>query len=121
MKKIIVLLCLGLMGCAAIPGENRISHRGAGKAGCRAAAEADQKDVDNIIVMFSEAIKKNPDYAGAYYNRGMAYFYKHDYDKSLHDILKAEALGITVDQDFIKLIEKLNKVAAKKNNYPPLK
>ena len=115
MRKIIILLCLGLMGCATVPKENKLSSRPAGKMECKAAVKTDQKDLDKIIAMFSEVIKDNPNYAGAYYNRGMAYFYKHEYDKSLHDILKAEALGVAVDQEFIDLIKKLNKVTAKKN------
>ncbi|MFA4989724.1 MAG: hypothetical protein WC576_03020 [Candidatus Omnitrophota bacterium] len=110
MKKIIVLLCLGLIGCVTVSDDTRL----AGKAGQKTVTEAEQKDLDNIIAIFSDALKDNPNYAGAYYNRGMAYFYKHEYSKCLHDLLKAEALGITVDQEFIKLIKKFNESDAKR-------
>ncbi|MDD5197042.1 MAG: hypothetical protein PHV92_05440 [Candidatus Omnitrophica bacterium] len=110
MKKIIILLCLGLIGCVTVSE----GTRPAGKAGQKAVTEAEQKELDSIIAIFSDAIKDNPNYAGAYYNRGMAYFYKREYSKCLHDILKAEALGVTVDQEFIKLIKKFNESNAKK-------
>jgi tetratricopeptide (TPR) repeat protein len=114
MKKILVLLCLALLGCAAVTAEKKDpSRRPPGNVECRKVTESERKHLDSIIVMFNEVIRNNPDYGGAYYNRGMAYFYKQEYKKSLHDILKAEALGVPIEQDFIKLIKKLNKVPAK--------
>ncbi|MDD2679559.1 MAG: hypothetical protein PHO03_01980 [Candidatus Omnitrophica bacterium] len=114
MKKIIILLCLSLIGCATVCKEDKASGRPLGRPGAKAVTETDQKGMDSIIAMFSDAIKKNPDYAGAYYNRGMTYFYKHEYEQSLQDMRKAEELGVAVDQKFIKSIEKLSKSAARK-------
>lgn len=110
MKKIIILLCLGLMGCVTVSKETR----SAGRTEQKVMTEAEQKDLDSIIGIFSDAIKNNPKYGGAYYNRGMAYFYKHEYSKCLKDMNKAKALGVTVDQEFIKLVEKFDESTAKK-------
>jgi hypothetical protein len=39
-----------------------------------------EMEMESIISVFSEAIKNNPKYAGAYYNRAIAYFYKDNYE-----------------------------------------
>ncbi|MFA4853723.1 MAG: hypothetical protein WC616_00010 [Candidatus Omnitrophota bacterium] len=111
MKIIIVLFCLGLIGCATVSKENRISATKT--SGNTQYIALDQKELDNIISIFSEAIKNKPGYAGSYYNRAIAYFYKNDYDKSWRDIHKAEALGIKADQNFTKLINKLKKASGR--------
>ena len=110
MKKITVLLCLLLAGCATASRDGKIPCQ-ALKAG--SATAVDQKEIDDIIVVFSKAIKNNPDYAGAYYNRAAAYFHKNDYDKSWQDIHKAEELGIKVDSTFIELVDKLKKASGR--------
>ena len=38
---------------------------------------------------FEQAIKLNPSYAAAYYNRGTAYALKHDYDRAIADFDQA--------------------------------
>jgi tetratricopeptide (TPR) repeat protein len=110
MKKITVLLCLLLAGCATASRDSKIPCQ-AVKTG--SATAVDQKEIDDIIVVFSKAIKNNPDYAGAYYNRAAAYFHKNDYDKSWQDIHKAEELGIKVDAKFIELVDKLKKASGR--------
>ena len=110
MKKIIVLLCLALAGCATVPSENKIPSQTAKVA---ATVTIDQKELDNIIAVFSEAIKKNPNYAGAYYNRAAAYFYMKDYDKSWLDAHKAEELGIKSDPMLIELVAKLKRASGR--------
>lgn len=110
MRKIIILLCLVLSGCATIPSNNKIPPRA---AKIEPTITIDQGELDGIIVVFSEAIKNNPNYAGAYYNRAAAYFHKNDYDKSWQDIHKAEALGINVDVKFIELVKKLKKASGR--------
>jgi tetratricopeptide (TPR) repeat protein len=122
MDKVIVLLCLGLIGCSTVPRENKIlrpaSERSGAVSGKESAAytanvAVDQKEVDELIAIFSASIKKNPNYAGAYYNRAAAYFHKQDYDKSWKDIHKAEELGIDVDPKFIELVDKLKKASGR--------
>lgn len=57
---------------------------------------------DRAVKLFSEAIKKKPDFAPAYHNRAVAYSKKGDYDKSIEDLKKviqlqpdnAEAYGL---------------------------
>ena len=174
MKKIIVLLCLGLMGCSSVPKGNKIPVTNARivtaqpsntavklpvakvqttpkatvaatpiatvastpkasvapnpKAklprftpqvalGLRPEVEqqmpVDQKEVDNIIAALSESIKNKPNDAGVYYNRAVAYFYKHNYNLSWEDVHKAEALGIKADQKFVKLVERLKEASGR--------
>ncbi len=66
-----------------------------------------EKEMDSIISVFSEAIKKNPNYAGAYYNRAIAYFYyQNNYEKCWQDVHKAESLGVGFSTDFINALKK---------------
>ncbi|PIP19331.1 MAG: hypothetical protein COT38_02470 [Candidatus Omnitrophica bacterium CG08_land_8_20_14_0_20_41_16] len=115
MKKILVLLCLGLIGCTAAMKESRARLQATEKP--RLAVEAkttaktkyipfEENDIDSIISVFSEAIKDRPNFAGFYYNRGIAYFYKKDYDKSWLDVYKAESMGCKFNVDFIKSLRK---------------
>ena len=174
MKKIIVLLCLGLMGCSSVPKGNKIPVTNARivtaqpsntavklpvakvqttpKATVAATPIAtvastpkatvvsnpkaklprftpqvalglmpevkqqmpvDQKEVDNIIAALNEAIKNKLNDAGVYYNRAVAYFYKHNYNLSWEDVHKAEALGIKADQKFVKLVERLKEASGR--------
>jgi len=109
MKKIIVFLCLVLAGCVTITKDSKAPH----SAKSSEAVVIDQKEIEELISVFSEAIKQRPDYAGAYYNRAVAYFYKHDYDLSWQDIHSAEQLGINVDAKFIELVDKLKKASGR--------
>ena len=63
-------------------------------------------EMDSVISVFSEAIKKNPNYAGAYYNRAIAYFYKNNYEQCWQDVHMAESLGPSFSADFIKSLKK---------------
>lgn len=101
MKKIMVLLCLGLIGCATVAKESKTSPQIIKKA-----TVANDQEMDNIISVFSETIKKTPNYAGAYYNRAIAYFYKNNYEQCWQDVHKAESLGCKFSDDFIKSLKK---------------
>jgi len=109
MKKIIIILCLALAGCATVS-TNKVPPR---VVTTKPAVVIDQKEIDSIIAVFSESIKKNPGYAGAYYNRAAAYFHKKDYDKCWQDIHKAEELGVRIDAQFIELVAKLKKASGR--------
>jgi len=122
MNKIIVLLCLGLAGCSTVPRDNKVLRPTSKESGIAVNTESavnvgnvpiDKKEVDSIIAIFSQAIKRNPTYAGAYYNRAVAYFHKNDYDKAWQDIHKAEVLGMNADPRFIELVEKLKKASGR--------
>jgi len=64
------------------------------------------EELDRTIKVFSDAIKQNPNYAGAYYNRAVAYFYKKDYDKSWQDVEKAQSMGMEFRPEFIDALKK---------------
>ncbi len=117
MKRIIVFLCLGIIGCTTVPKVNKITYQTVEKPKIALEANSiadtkpipiDQKEIDNIIAVFSEAIKKNPNYAGGYYNRGIAYFHKNDYDKSWQDVHKAESLGCKFNANFLESLKKVS-------------
>jgi len=101
MKKIIVLLCLGLIGCATVAKESKNSTQVIEKT-----KKVNELEMDSIISVFSEAIKKNPSYAGAYYNRAIAYFHKNNYEQCWQDVHMAESLGCSFSADFLKLLKK---------------
>ena len=66
----------------------------------------DPKELDSVISVFSEAIKRDSNYAGAYYNRAKAYFYMNEFDKSWQDVHKAESLGCKFSADFLELLKR---------------
>ena len=115
MKKIFILLCLALTGCATVAKENKTLLQTTKKLEVTAKREAissskniyaDPKDIDNIIFIFNGAIQNNPNYAGAYYNRAIAYFYKNNYDKSWQDVRRAESLGYKFNTNFLEALKK---------------
>jgi len=110
MKKTIILLCLVLAGCATVPCESKIPPQ---VSKVEPAAAMDPKEIDSIIEIFSQAIKNNPDYAGAYYNRAAAYYYKKEFDSSWQDIHKAQDLGMKDDPVVIDLTAKLKKASGR--------
>jgi hypothetical protein len=63
-------------------------------------------EMNSIISVFSEVLKKDPNYPGAYYNRAIAYYYKKDYERSWQDVHKAESLGYVFSANFIKSLQK---------------
>ncbi len=101
MKNFIVLLCLGLIGCATVAKETKTPP-----PVIRETVVVDQTEMDGVIAVFSEAIKKDPTQAGSYYNRAIAYFYKKDYPRCWEDVKKAESLGATFNDDFIAALKK---------------
>ena len=50
-------------------------------------------DYPSAVLSFTKAIALNPDYADAYYNRGLGYVYSGQYDKALNDWDKAIELN----------------------------
>jgi len=59
----------------------------------RGLAALDQKDYDNAIAEFTEAIKLNPNNAVFYFNSGIAYYQKNDYDNAIANFTKAIQLN----------------------------
>ncbi len=104
MKKIIVLLCLCLTGCATVAKEPAPRHHRATAA--KKPVAVNGMEMDSIIAVFTDAINKDPNYAGAYYNRAIAYFYKEDYEKSWRDVYVAQSLGCKFSESFIVSLKK---------------
>jgi len=100
MKKFIVLLCLVLMGCTTIAKESKVSPKI-----IKEPPVVNEQEMDNIIAVFSEAIQKDPNQAGSYYNRAMAYFYKKNYEQCWQDVHMAESLGSSFSAEFIKSLK----------------
>ncbi|MDY0188237.1 MAG: tetratricopeptide repeat protein [Syntrophus sp. (in: bacteria)] len=50
------------------------------------------ENIGNALKEFSLAIEKDPDYADAYSNRGVAYMQQHKFNKALEDLKKAKEL-----------------------------
>ncbi len=59
-------------------------------------------DSDAAIADYTKAVEFNPSFGEAYYNRGRAYLEKHEYGKSLNDLLMAQRLGRMIDPGLIK-------------------
>ena len=104
MKKIIVLLCLGLIGCATVTQESKTPPPVIKKPIVVSEAE-----INSIIAIFSEAIKKSPNFAGGYYNRAIAYFYKNNYEQCWQDVYMAESLGCKFSANFLESLKKASR------------
>jgi hypothetical protein len=96
MKKIILLFCIGIMGCATVRPQATVKK----------PVVVDQAEMDSVIAVFSQTIKESPKNAGAYYNRAIAYFHKAEYEKCWQDVHMAESLGLKFSDDFIKSLKK---------------
>ena len=54
------------------------------------------------LVDFNVALRLDPRFAGAYYNRATVYFFNEDYARALDDFLRARSLGYDVDPSRIE-------------------
>ncbi|MBM3244171.1 MAG: hypothetical protein FJZ15_00035 [Candidatus Omnitrophica bacterium] len=122
MKKFLIFLCIGLLGCSAtgktVKSKKPVSTKPVQqtmnfakkpeKSYINKQINIDEKEVDKVISIFSEAIKNKPNYGGAYYNRAIAYFFKKDYDKCWSDVKKAEGFGLKFDPAFIKSLKEVS-------------
>jgi hypothetical protein len=100
MRRIIVFLCLGLIGCA--------TTRPPVPPTAKKPVAVNELEMDSIISVFTDAINKDPNYAGAYYNRAIAYYYKRDYEKSWRDVYVAQTLGTKFSDDFLNSLKKVS-------------
>ena len=66
---------------------------GAKKAIDQGTAAYDKGDFDLSITCFTEAIRLKPDFAEAYYNRGLAYKSSGNVDNANVDFARAKELG----------------------------
>jgi len=83
-KKLYLLGMLGIMlvftNCTSIPAQ---------LANDRGVELAEQEEYERAIVEFTESIELAPNYALAYFNRGLAYYYLGDYDNAIKDYTEA--------------------------------
>jgi len=61
---------------------------------------------DLALEDFNQAIKTDPKFGRAYYQRGMLSETEGRYHQALDDIEKAGSLGFKVDMDFIEMIKR---------------
>jgi len=98
----VLTLSLALSGCAA----NSYGKKTLPQA-AKQPVVINEAEMDGVISVFSETIKNNPEYAGAYYNRAIAYFYyQNNYEKCWQDVHKAESLGLKFSPDFVQALKK---------------
>jgi len=74
----------------------------------------DTKEIDSIIASLSQALKTDPYDPGIYFNRSIAYYYKKNYNLSWSDLHKAEALGLKLDQKYLKFLEKIQAASGRR-------
>lgn len=97
MKCFAILVCLVIAGCATPDLETT------------RPVKVDMAEIDRIISIFTETIENDPNYAGAYYNRAIAYFYLNDYEKSWRDLYVTESFGLEFSPKFIRKLKKASK------------
>ena len=59
---------------------------------------------DRAISELSRVLEKNPQNARAYYERGLVYYEKGQYDRAWQDVRKAQSLGYDVPAEFLRLL-----------------
>jgi len=66
----------------------------------------DKGQYDQAVSDYSKALGINPNDAEAYFNRGIAYYNKKEYEKSWEDVNMAQALGYTIPPEFLDDLHK---------------
>jgi tetratricopeptide (TPR) repeat protein len=61
---------------------------------------------DQAIADYSKAIEINPKDGGIYCNRRRVYYLRKQYDESLEDFNKAQALGYKIPAEFLESLRK---------------
>ncbi len=110
MNRFIALLYLMLTGCVSAPEKGRAVFE---PAAVKPPVSINREELEDIIAVFSKAIKENPGYSGAYFNRATAYFYNGQYDKSWDDIHKAEELGMKNDPMCVEFVARLKQASGR--------
>ena len=59
---------------------------------------------DRAIAESNRVFERNPRDARAYYERGLVYYNKGEYDKAWQDVHRAQSLGYQVPPEFLKLL-----------------
>lgn len=57
---------------------------------------------EEAISDYNKAVEIDPEYALAYFNRGVAHFKKGDYEKAWEDVLRVQMLGYRVSPEFLE-------------------
>jgi tetratricopeptide (TPR) repeat protein len=96
-RKFVVLSALalvvgGLTGCSSAPSTVKES-RAQAEALRAEAGPLIGEDNTKALKLLNKAIKIDPNYAGAYSNRGLVYFTKKEYDRAIADFTKAIAIS----------------------------
>ncbi len=63
---------------------------------------------DRAISEFDRALERNPRDGRTYYERGLVYYNKGEYDKAWRDAHKAQSLGYQVPPEFLKLLSEVS-------------
>ena len=69
-------------------------------------AYIEKRDIDKVIYHMDMAIKLNPKYALAYYNRAVAYYLLKNYQQSWVDVKKSAELGYAPKPEFLEGLKK---------------
>ncbi len=75
----------------------------------RANAYAKIKEYNKAILDLTTALRFEPKYARAYYEMGLIFFMKKDFEKSREYVRKAQELGYKVDSEFTKSLFRVDR------------
>jgi tetratricopeptide (TPR) repeat protein len=62
--------------------------------------------LDKAISDYTQALEINPNLAKAYFNRGVFYYFKREYEKSWKDVKNAQSLGYQIHPKFLDQLRK---------------
>ena len=89
-------ICVFLAGCSRQPVE---------PVNTQPVLQADR--YDRAISHFNRVLEKNPRDARTYYERGLVYYNKGEYDKAWQDMQMAQDLGYQVPPEFLALLSEV--------------
>ena len=71
-------------------------------------AKYDLGQLKEAVKDFNKAIRLNPEFADAYYNRAVVHYQMKQYDKSWQDIDKAQELGYRIERDLLEALHEVS-------------
>jgi len=91
-----IVIMLGMQGCKTLSYDTSAEWFKIGKA------SLDSEGYKDAVTAFSRAIDVNPQYAEAYYYRGLAYGSRGNDEQAVNDMKVAARLDFKLAQEFLK-------------------
>ena len=106
------IIIISILFSCATTQEKQSESKDANFYNIRGVDYGEKGQYDQAIANYNKAIEMAPEYAKAYSNRAIAYYFKKEYDKAWEDVRKAKNLGYQIP---IKFLDDLRKASGRQN------